>query len=516
MLSPMSRSSLVRLLMMAGVVGFLLECALLFGYTMDDAFISFRYARNLARGDGLVYNPGQPPVEGYSNFLWTMLFVPVISWGWNPELVSKGLGIACGLGVFAVTVVLSRVFSRDSRFQVLAPLFVATSPAIAMQAITGLETHLFGLFFLTGVWLTMKEWETQARFPLSSLAFLGCALTRPEGVLLFAVSLGAAVALQGGARGQGGPRGFPGGWFVLSMLLFGAAYGVYTVWRLSYFGSLIPNTFYAKTAGLEQVQQGWDYLRDFTSAHGGIFLFLIGFLALVFRWREPRARYLAFIALAYVAMVVYEGGDWMPLFRLFAPVLPILFLFLQEGVRGLHEASQGWLRSRQRGKGAELVTAVVLVAMFGFSLAPLPAKAREAMQRQELYEKAHRRYGRWLAAHTPPGEPVALSDIGQFGYFSDLPVIDLVGLTSPEIARTPGLLHEKRVDPRLVLTRRPAHVVLVCYQDRGEWTKKGFPAETALLASDDFRNMYVLETLVYYKKDYSYWLFSRKDLKELR
>ena len=40
----------------------------------DDAFISFRYAANLARGDGLVFNPGMPPVEGYTNFLWTVLF----------------------------------------------------------------------------------------------------------------------------------------------------------------------------------------------------------------------------------------------------------------------------------------------------------------------------------------------------------------------------------------------------------------------------------------------------------
>ena len=31
---------------------------------VDDAYISYRYARNFARGDGLLFNPGQPPVEG--------------------------------------------------------------------------------------------------------------------------------------------------------------------------------------------------------------------------------------------------------------------------------------------------------------------------------------------------------------------------------------------------------------------------------------------------------------------
>lgn len=515
MLSAMSDSSFVRVVMTVAVLGFILQCVLLFGYTMDDAFISFRYARNLARGEGLVYNRGEPPVEGYSNFLWTVLFAPVISWGWNPELVSKALGVACGLGVLAVTLLLSRVISRGSRFQVLAPVFVASSPIIAMQAITGLETHLFGLFFLAGVWLTLREWETQSRFPLSALAFLGCALTRPEGVFLFAVSLGAALALQNRPGGQSPPRPFPAGWFVLSILLFGAAYGIYTVWRLAYFGSLIPNTFYAKTAGLRQVQEGWGYLKDFSVAHGGVFLYLMAFLALVFRWREPAVRYLALTASVFIGMVVYEGGDWMPLFRLLAPVLPILFLFFQEGVRGLHEASRAWLHGRQPAMRAKALTAGVVAAMFGLSLAPLPAKAREALQRQGLYERAHRRYGRWLAANTPSGEPIALSDIGQFGYYSDLPVIDLVGLTSPEIARTEGVLHEKKVDPEIVLARRPAHVVLVCYRKEGKWTSRGFPAENALLASGTFKNMYGLRTIVYYKDDYSYWLFSRNDLKDL-
>jgi hypothetical protein len=251
----------------------------------------------------------------------------------------------------------------------------------------------------------------------------------------------------------------------------------------------------------------------------------------------------------FLGMVVYEGGDWMPLFRLFAPVLPLLFLLFQAGLRvffdglekpvnapvhagggvaesgtgapgggslprakGTAEAGEGGSRGRASLSARLTAAGGIVAALLVFSLYPLPGKAKEAMERQEHYRRAHRDYARWLAEHTPPGEPIALSDIGQFGYFSDLPVIDLVGLTDPEIARSAGLLHEKRVDPGIILAERPAHIVIVCYNDNGTWTNRGFSVETALLASEEFQEMYARPMLVYYKDDYSYWIFTRKDL----
>jgi len=508
----MSRPGLVRLVYAVAFAGFLMECLLLFGYTMDDAFISFRYARNLERGEGLVYNAGEPPVEGYSNFLWTILFAPVIGAGLDPEFISKVLGILCGLGVLGATILLSRRLDGDSDYRCLGPVLVGTSPIMAMQSITGLETPLFGLFFLLGLWLTLRETERPRRLPLSALAFLGCALTRPEGVALFAASLLAAVVVMGFRSGEGRLRRPSSGWLVLSILFFGAPYGVYTIWRMGYFGSLLPNTFYAKTSGASQIAGGWDYLKTFSSVHGGFLLYIFILVAVVFRRGERSVRYLAAMAAVFVAMVVYEGGDWMPLFRLFAPVLPVLFLLFQSGVRVFGEA----LGRRTQASGPpwarETVVAGTVAALLVFSLFPLPATAREAMGKQELYRKAHRAFGLWLARYTPPGEPIALSDIGQFGYYSDLPVIDLVGLTNREIARSQGLLHEKQVNPDVILSKRPAHIVIVCYKNGETWTNRGFPMETALLASNEFKELYGRARLVHYKDDYSYWIFTRKDL----
>ena len=75
----------------------------------DDAFISFRYARNLVEGHGLVWNPGEA-VEGYTNFLWVLLMAAGIGAGVEPERLSVGIGIASGLGVLAL--VLARNVTR--------------------------------------------------------------------------------------------------------------------------------------------------------------------------------------------------------------------------------------------------------------------------------------------------------------------------------------------------------------------------------------------------------------------
>ena len=61
-------------------------------FLTDDAFISFRYARNLLEGNGLVFNPGER-VEGYSNFLWVLELAALWgAFGLRPEQVAPKPG----------------------------------------------------------------------------------------------------------------------------------------------------------------------------------------------------------------------------------------------------------------------------------------------------------------------------------------------------------------------------------------------------------------------------------------
>src|SRR6266545_5422360 len=71
-------------------------------WMLDDAYISFRYARNALMGHGFVFNPGEQ-VEGYTNFLWTVLFVPILGAGLNPALVSQIITLLLALTTAALT-----------------------------------------------------------------------------------------------------------------------------------------------------------------------------------------------------------------------------------------------------------------------------------------------------------------------------------------------------------------------------------------------------------------------------
>ncbi|MBW2295440.1 MAG: hypothetical protein JRG94_24505, partial [Deltaproteobacteria bacterium] len=117
-------------------------------FLADDAFISFRYAANLAAGHGLVWNPGEY-VEGYTNFLWVLILAAGMRLGMAPEALSCTLGIASGVGVLLL---LGRFSAR--RLGALHPLVwlplftLALSRSFTAWSSGGLATQLFTLLIL--------------------------------------------------------------------------------------------------------------------------------------------------------------------------------------------------------------------------------------------------------------------------------------------------------------------------------------------------------------------------------
>ena len=124
----------------AAPYAFALAMQLLFvGYVKDDAYIEYRYATNAAHGHGLVFNIGDPPVEGFTSFLWTVLCivpallrVPLLAFG-------KLAGAASLVGCIAVTAALVRARGGDERAQQLARWLVATNASLLVWAQSGME-----------------------------------------------------------------------------------------------------------------------------------------------------------------------------------------------------------------------------------------------------------------------------------------------------------------------------------------------------------------------------------------
>jgi len=295
----------------------------------DDSFISFRYAKHLAEGQGLVWNPGDR-VEGYTNFLWVLLMAAGLSVGIAPEGASMALGIASGLGLLAAMVVFTaRTTGWRDPILWLTPMVLALHRSFTAWCTGGLETSFFTLLVFLAVLCFVRERERGDAFPLgSSLLFALASLTRPEGAL-FAFVAGAFFLAEIGLRRRSLRVG------LLWSLPYGVIVGAHLLWRRAYHGDWLPNTFYAKVPGVWW-DHGFNYLARFIDDYQvGWFLPLI--LLGLLLGREFKAWLLFAQALAYAIYVAGVGGDRFE-FRFLVPILPHLYWLIADGIHRLTEA----------------------------------------------------------------------------------------------------------------------------------------------------------------------------------
>ncbi|MBC7225117.1 MAG: hypothetical protein H5T59_12745, partial [Anaerolineae bacterium] len=330
-------------LVLLGVLLFGAGVWALHGFLVDDAYIGFRYIRQVVRGQGWVYNVGER-VEGYSNFLWLVLLLPAAAAGVDLVLAAKALGVAAGLGTLGATWALARHLSRQAErpedWAGWAALLLGCNPAFAAWAVGGLETPLFALWVALAAWRTVVE-RRHRGFPWSAVFLALAALTRPEGVLFFLLAL-----LERAVRWVRWRRG-PSPWSWRWMATFALVFGPYWAWRWSYYGYPLPNTVYVKSWGLHPraFLEGTYYLYQLVTMHGGM-AFALGLPAGVWLMpgRRGAVRQVTLWAVAYLALVWAGGGDWMPLGRLGVHVLPLVSGLAVAGAARLAAPGEVWGR----------------------------------------------------------------------------------------------------------------------------------------------------------------------------
>ncbi len=458
----------------------------------DDAFISFRYAENLAAGRGLVFNPGDR-VEGYSNFLWTILLALPALLGASKLQVgmlvaAKLLGAACCLATLWLT-------AKDRELDSTAPpaaawpvaaTYLALMAPFALWGGAGLETSLVGLLMLAVVVLDERERADGFRGVAWSFgAVCLAALTRPEPVLL-AVPLLALrwLELERSRRAKVCAR---------AALVFGLPYLTFLGFRLGYYGQLVPNTYFAKRAGdPEAWGRGWDYLQRAMEqlALWGVLATALIVLFVARSWSRSTNLVLAML-LTHAASVVYEGGDWMAAHRLMVPALPLLALLVERAWRSsfaldwqrLRLASvPGWVmpphwaevwnawigrageRAARRGGKAlragalgGLVAAAAASCLMSYR--PWLGVPGSGLRGIELTRGDHFTIAFWLRDNLPEPGLLATGEAGVVPYYTKLPLLDLLGLMDPHLARLSGVRHRK-FDSDYVLGRRPSYVLL--------------------------------------------------------
>ncbi|HCH64416.1 MAG TPA: hypothetical protein DFR83_16540 [Deltaproteobacteria bacterium] len=392
----------------------------------DDAYISFRYARNAALGDGLVYNAGEP-VEGYTNFLWTALFVPVEAMGLDPGPVGALLGMACTVAMLYATWRLG-----DRKW--LAPVLVASFPGLALEGVQGLETCFYA-------WLvTMALVGGRASPVFAGLA----ALTRPEGYAVF----GLLWLLRG------------------SKIQTGAIFTGLTVPHLAFrwitYGGLVPNTFHAKVGGGEDTLLGSAVFRGLAYLGSGAWSALplaLGLLAVVVATTRDRKlpdgrRGFEMCVLVgfFFVYILAVGGDFKGTGRFLIPWLPAIACLVQAGLNRLFAARIGVVSAALAG------AAVVWSVPGQLEMKDFAERFAEDLDRR-------RAIGTFLAETLPPDTVLAVHAAGILPYYAGLETIDMWGLNDAHIARAPvddlgkGIAGHERHDYAYVLTRAPDFIL---------------------------------------------------------
>ena len=415
---------------------------------IDDAFISFRYALNLAQGNGLVFNPGER-VEGYSNFLWTCLLAIALRAGLSPESAAPAMGMAASLLLLVVLYRWSRDIGLSPGWALVAPAMLAVNRSYAGWATGGLETRLFSLLLVTLAWRLDAERRSDAKrpWPLSGiLAGLAC-LTRPEGWLCPIIVLLTALWPSHRAR--------------LSRLatwcaVFAAIAGTHLVWRILYYGDWLPNSFRAKVPGL-RVESGLVYLGLFALYHlaaplAATCLSLPAGFGRIRSIAASAAKDLSGFALpfcaAYIAYVALIGGDHFE-FRFMDPALPFLYLsFTLVTARCFATAAFTMARHAWAALPAILLAATggisTLSGFHGYdTTARFLGSERSisivSMEDESAYLAAWSRMGQWLARHAAPGESIAVAPAGAIPYYSGLKTLDMLGINDADLAAMPPL-----------------------------------------------------------------------------
>ena len=265
-------------------------------FFIEDAGISFAYAKHFANGEGFVAYPGGERVEGFSNPLWTFLMAACHFVGLSVWVSAKVWGAVFGVATLPFIYGLVRRAGVGTKEAMIAPLMLVLSPNFVIWCGAGLENSLYVFLIAWGMWRLFVESE-QDKHPWSAFIFCLVAMTRPEGVM-YAVLAGVAMAIFAIVDKR---------WKAIPLwsLAFVIPFALYQWWRFEYFGWPYPNTYYAKLGAgtrfkpFSWTSRGWKYINQYLFDHH---VFTFGIDKSVFGRKEWGLNLAYFLPLLIVAM----------------------------------------------------------------------------------------------------------------------------------------------------------------------------------------------------------------------
>jgi hypothetical protein len=304
-LGPLERTH-TRVLLLLMVV-YLLHFVVFSAFFIEDAGITFAYARNFVEGEGFVTYAGGERVEGYSNPLWTFLIALLYLLKMPPFAAAKIMGGLFGAATLPFVYGITKACrpNQKDHIALLPPLFLAASTTFVIWNASGLENSLFNLLLAAGLYRVLYEGSHEKSRPLSALCFLGLAITRPEGIVYAAIAGFFRLILAIRARNIVRPIAT---WLAVFWLPFIA----YHALRYSYYGWPWPNTYYAKLDGENRFKpfrfgsRGWLYATNYLRAYW--IAYLLPLYAIGLATLKDRRRYFVLgLTLFGMVLLLWNG-----------------------------------------------------------------------------------------------------------------------------------------------------------------------------------------------------------------
>lgn len=416
-------------------------------WTLDDAFISFRYAENWANGIGFVYNPGEY-VEGYTSFLWVFLLACSHWIGLDTVIAAKILCLICS-GINLLFVLLSHRFipSINTNDSLIAALLLGTSGVFIPWSFSGMEVSLFCLLVTVQILYAVYTSENPSNISHLILGLISSLtiLCRPEGVLVSGLVF---IYLFYTNKSP---------FSLLYMQKLNAFFlpvvdtvMIHYCLRYWYYGEWLPNTYYVKVGwSTAQLFRGVHYVSEFIPTVLGMIMFIVMVFYVSRTVRFSKIIHLLLsVPVLFCGYCLIVGGDSMPAFRFLVPVMPFVCILAAQCINYLFTKTNHILFA------VLFLVAINAHHLFNnWHIHGHILSDRVAVNGKEV--------GLWLKENLPPDAVIATNTAGSIAYYSELTTIDMLGLTDNHIAHREladmgqGSAGHEKGDGAYVLSRKP-------------------------------------------------------------
>lgn len=420
----------------------------------DDAYITYRYAVNLAQGHGLVFNQGER-MDSASSLSYVLFLAGAHRLGLHDlETVASVIGICAAGGIAAVVFLAVLRQTRRSYLAVMLAMLTVTHGFISAWAVSGMETVPYA--FLVSLFVYREVFDRKR--DLVSVALLGLiAITRFEGVIVVAVWAG-GIVIESVSRRRWPERRLL--WAFAALLMLGALLAAI---KFRYYGTVIPHSLQLKEIWLAYQPEPEKLIGSWRSAALGVTLLAVGGLGML---PDGRSRFMAGAYLTASAVSLLMGPN-AGAARYSVHLLPTAFMLAAAPLSMLFE------RIRLLGWAFVVLLAWETHGSEGF--------AREQVVRYAGHQRCRKELGRRLQETRPPGRVVS-SDIGAIAYVAPgVEFLDAVGLTSLDVLQ--AYLHNGSLDAAIE-RQQPVLVLDTVTRTKGE--RADYKALTILRSPNRF------------------------------